>query len=86
MYYVYTLISLKDNGFYVGFSEDLKKRLDLHSEGEVKSTKNRRPLKLVYYEASISKEDALKREKYLKSTWGKRYLRNRINSYLRGDI
>jgi putative endonuclease len=82
MFYVYALMSLRDNGFYVGFTEDLKNRFILHSKGEVKSTRNRRPLKLVYYEASMNIKDALKREKYLKTTWGKRYLRNRIGDYI----
>ncbi len=67
MYYVYVLKSLKDEKIYTGFSSDLKRRFEQHVEGLVKSTKNRRPLKLVYYEAFLSKADAKNREKYLKS-------------------
>lgn len=82
MYYIYVLLSLKDNKFYTGFTEDLRNRFKKHSEGLVPTTKNRRPLKLVYYEACLDQKDALQREKYLKTTWGKRYLKNRIKCYL----
>ena len=85
MYYVYTLISLKDNQLYVGYTGNLKERLKNHSAGLVDSTRHRRPLRLIYYEACLNQRDALKREKYLKTTWGKRYLRNRISAYLQGE-
>jgi len=80
MYYVYVLRSLKDNNLYTGSTSDLRERLLNHQKGDTLSTKNRRPLKLVYYEACESKTDALIREKYLKSAWGKRYLKNRIKN------
>jgi len=82
MYYVYVLRSKKDGQFYVGYTADLKKRLELHNRGKIESTKYRRPFELVYYEASLNKEDALHRERYLKTTYGKRYIRNRIRRYL----
>jgi putative endonuclease len=82
MWYVYVLLSLKDKKFYTGYTEDLKQRLQEHTLGRVSSTKNRRPLKLIYYEASPGQRDALQRERYLKTTWGKRYLRNRLKSRL----
>jgi len=82
MYYVYVLRSERDSQFYVGYTADLKARLELHNEGRVPSTKHRRPFELVYYEASHNKEDALHREKYLKTTYGKRYIRNRIKHHL----
>ena len=66
MYYVYLLLSVKDNGFYVGFSNDLRYRFEDHIKGRVKSTKHRRPLKLIYYEAYSNKEKAKEREKKLK--------------------
>ncbi len=56
MYYVYLLKSKKDEGFYIGFSGDLKNRFQEHIDGLVESTKHRRPLKLIYYEA-YNKED-----------------------------
>jgi putative endonuclease len=83
MYYVYILLSLKDGQFYTGYSTNLKQRLEYHQKGWVKSTKSRRPLTLIFYEAYISKEDALRREKYLKTNSGKKtlklMLRNTIN-------
>lgn len=82
MYCVYVLRSKKDQDFYVGYTADLKERLDLHYRGHVSSTKNRRPLELVYYEMSLSQEDTLHREKYLKTAYGKRYIKNRLKQFL----
>ena len=84
MYYVYVLQSEKDQKFYVGFTKDLKLRVEQHNKGYVESTRNRRPLKLIYYEACLNQADANKREKYLKTYHGKHYLNNRLNSYLTG--
>jgi len=67
MYYVYILKSLKDEKIYTGYTSNLKKRIEQHLKGEVKSTSSRKPLKLVYFEAYLSELDARKREKYLKS-------------------
>ena len=83
MEYVYVMLSLKDNEFYTGYTADLDRRFEDHRQGRVNSTRDRRPLQLVYYEACVAMEDALKREKYLKTTWGKRYLRNRLKTYLK---
>jgi putative endonuclease len=66
----------------VGFTKDLKLRFEQHNKGLVKSTKTRNPLKLVYYEACINNEDAIRREKYLKTYLGKMFLRRRLKSYL----
>jgi len=85
-YFVYILWSKKDKMFYVGYTEDLTNRLDEHNSGKVKSTKNRRPLELVYYEVSFNKADALHREKYLKTSYGKRYIKNRIKYFLESFI
>jgi len=82
MYCVYVLRSKKDQDFYVGYTADLKERLNLHYRGYVSSTKNRRPLELVYYEMSLSQEDTLHREKYLKSAYGKKYIKNRLKQFL----
>ncbi len=83
-YFVYILQSKSDNQFYVGYTEDLKRRLKEHEKGNIYSTRNRRPLKLVYYEFCLNKTEAINREKYLKTAWGKRYLKNRIKNYLAG--
>lgn len=84
MYYTYVLQSLKDMDFYTGFTKKLKQRFEQHKKDIVESTKNRRPFKLIYYEACISKEDVIRREKYLKTYHGKMYLRKRFKSYLTG--
>jgi len=83
MYYVYVLLSEKDGKFYTGSTGDLKNRLEEHNRGYARSTKNRRPFKLIYYEACINEEDAMQREKYLKSGMGKKYVKNRLKNYLR---
>lgn len=77
MYYAY-ILQLKDNSFYHGSSEDLKKRIKDHEYGLVESTKNLRPLKLVFYAAFTSKKLALHFEKYLKSSSGFAFRNKRL--------
>jgi putative endonuclease len=72
---VYALRSVKDEGFYIGYSKDLKKRFSDHNCGNVSSTKSRRPLELIYCEFHKNKYDALHREKYFKTTSGKKTLK-----------
>jgi putative endonuclease len=67
MYYTYVVRSLKDNRFYTGFARDLKQRFEQHQKGRIESTKDRRPLVLIYYEACLDQKEATKREKYLKT-------------------
>ncbi len=78
MFYTYVLKSKKDNRLYVGLSRDLRKRLVRHNKGLVPSTKHRRPLELVYYEACLDEERSVKRERYFKTGFGRRFLKNRI--------
>ncbi|MBI4039615.1 GIY-YIG nuclease family protein [Candidatus Daviesbacteria bacterium] len=78
MHYIYILKSLKDGKYYTGFSSDLRNRLKDHNSGNVQSTKNRRPLELIYYEAYKEKSQAIKREKFLKTTKGKLQLRKQL--------
>lgn len=80
-YYIYVLESQKDSKWYTGYTSDLRKRLSEHQNGYTDSTRHRGPWKLIYYEASLSIEDAIAREKYLKSGMGKRYIRNRLKIY-----
>jgi putative endonuclease len=82
--YVYVLRSLKDRNFYVGFTKNLNGRLETHNKGLVPSTKTRTPFELVYWEGCVNQADATQREKYLKSAWGKRYIKNRLRGYLTG--
>ena len=83
-HYVYVLRSTVDLQFYVGLTSDLPGRLNMHNKGLVSSTKLRAPLELVYWEGCLNRSDAAQREKYLKSAWGKRYLRTRLRRYLMG--
>jgi len=82
--YVYVLRSLKDGNFYTGLTRDLRARLELHNSGKVSSTKNRVPFELVYWEGCLNEHDAAMREKYLKTAWGKRYIKGRLRRYLTG--
>jgi putative endonuclease len=82
MYYVYTLLSLKDHELYIGFTNNIDKRYKEHKHGKNPSTKYRNPLILIYYEAHLSKRDALRREKYFKSSKGKATLRQVLRDSL----
>jgi predicted GIY-YIG superfamily endonuclease len=83
-FYVYILFSVKDHKFYTGFTIDLKDRLSRHARGEVKSTKNRRPLKLIHYEYFIDSQDAKAREVFLKSGFGRNNLKKALQKTLCG--
>lgn len=82
MYCVYVLRSKKDKMLYTGSTNDLRARIERHNRGFVGATKGRRPLQLIYFEACIDIKDARRRETYLKTAWGKRYLKNRLKNYL----
>lgn len=86
MYYIYILKSTIDHQFYTGYTNNLESRIKLHNEGKVRSTANRLPFKLVYYEACLNQQDATHREQYLKTAWGKRYIKSRLKNYLKGVI
>jgi putative endonuclease len=66
MYYVYVLVSQKTSMKYIGFTSDLRKRFFAHNNFEKGYTAKYRPWKLAYYEAFVSKDDAVEREKFLK--------------------
>ena len=83
-YYVYVLESEKDGNWYTGYTENLRSRFERHNDGKVHSTKHRLPFKLIYFEACTSQDDALKREKYLKTHYGKMYIKKRLKSYFTG--
>ena len=80
-FYVYVLQSLKYDELYIGYTNDLKQRLEKHNQGVVTSTKRYMPWKLIYYEACLNQEDAQRREKYLKITQGRRLLKLRLKEY-----
>ncbi len=82
MHYVYVLSSLTDGGFYIGYSENLRKRLREHTSGASFATSYRGQWKLIYYEAYLNQADALGRERYLKSGGGRRFLKAQLRNYL----
>ncbi|MFA7315091.1 MAG: GIY-YIG nuclease family protein [Candidatus Magasanikbacteria bacterium] len=86
MFYTYVLQSIKDDQLYIGWTTDLKSRFHKHNNGLVKATKSRRPLKLIYYEACINKEDAIQREKALKTGYGRAYLKRRLTNIHSGLV
>jgi putative endonuclease len=83
-YYTYVLLSQKDNQFYIGFTNDIDRRLSEHQQGKNISTSKRLPVKLLYFEGHLAKEDAMRRELYFKTTKGKvtlkQVLRESLNS------
>jgi len=76
--YCYILKSEKDNKLYIGYTNNLRCRFTEHIKGQVNAIKSRRPLKLIYYEACLNKKKAILREKYFKTAFGRKYLKNRI--------
>lgn len=82
-YYLYILQSLKDGKFYTGITRDLRKRVKEHNSGKNISTKHRRPFRLIYYEAYFLRSDAEARERYLKTSMGKRVLKKQLANFLK---
>ena len=78
MFYLYIIQSQKDGKLYTGFTSSIEKRIRAHNQGEVRSTRNRRPFKLVYQEKYESKSEALKREKFLKSFKGGKTVKSKL--------
>ncbi|OGG35131.1 hypothetical protein A2363_01370 [Candidatus Gottesmanbacteria bacterium RIFOXYB1_FULL_47_11] len=83
MFYVYALISLKNKRLYIGYTNDLRRRVKEHNtNGSIYTSKNK-PYKLIYYEAFIEKLDATKQEKFYKSGYGREVLNGKIENSLR---
>ena len=80
MYYVYFLF-LNNQKIYKGLTSDLKRRIKEHKVGKVASTKNKKPI-LIHYEAYLLKTDAERRERFLKTTEGRRLLKQQIKNLL----
>lgn len=72
----------KYHELYKGYTDNLERRLKEHNNGYVRATRNKRPLELIYYEAYRNKTDAMNREKYFKTGWGRDYLKKVLNNYL----
>ena len=81
MFYVYILQSLTDKKLYTGYTSNLQNRIEEHNNGKTISTRYRRPFKLIFYEAYLNKMDAMRRERYFKTTKGKVTLRQMLKNY-----
>ena len=74
MFYVYVILSETHNSRYIGYTENLERRLKEHNSGGHKYTSGRRPWKLIHFESFPTKSEAMKRELFLKSGVGRKYL------------
>ena len=83
MYYVYILFSLKDNQLYIGYTNNLDRRMKEHFGGKNFATKNRLPLQLIYHETYLKWSDAKRREKYLKGGNGRGQLKIQLQDILK---
>lgn len=82
-FYVYILESITDGDRYIGYTTNLKRRFEEHKKGKSFSTKFRLPFKLVYFEGCLNMNDAKRREHYLKTTQGRRFLGLRLIEHQR---
>ena len=80
MYFVYVLESQKDGSIHIGSTGNVEKRLELHNEGRVQATKNKRPLVLLYQEPYNDKQEAFSRERFYRTPRGKSVLKKKIES------
>ncbi len=80
LWYTYTLYSKKLDKFYIGSTNDLKRRIKEHKSGKVHTTIRMKDWKLIYYEVCLSKKDAQNRERQLKTGFGRSYLRKRLKN------
>lgn len=85
-FYVYVLESIKDKKRYIGYTTNLRRRLEEHKNGKSFATKSRLPMKLIYCEVCTNKEDAQRREHYFKVTQGRRFLAKRLKSYYKSML
>lgn len=80
-YYVYAKESKRDASLYIGYTNNLKERIEKHNRELVSSTKNKTPWHCIYFEACLNEEDAKRRERYLKTNQGARMLKRRLKEY-----
>ncbi|WP_373059179.1 GIY-YIG nuclease family protein [Zunongwangia sp. H14] len=76
MYFVYAIRSQLKDWIYVGMTNNVQRRIAQHNAGQNKSTKAYKPFQFLFSENFPTRPEARKREKYLKSTAGKRWIRN----------
>ncbi len=83
MFYVYILECQQDKSWYIGYTSDLERRIKDHQSGYgCRTTSMKKDWKLIYYEAYLEKQDAIGREKFLKSGSGRKYLNKQLRNYL----
>ena len=82
-FYVYILESIKDDKLYIGYTSNLRKRVEEHKKGRSFATKFRLPFILIYFEGCVDEADAKRREYYLKTTQGRRFIGLRLLEYVR---
>ena len=83
MYFVYLLENQNEKSWYIGYTTDLKRRLQEHQSGQGgKTTKARSDWKLIYFECYLEQKDALGRERFLKGGSGRKYLKKQLANYL----
>lgn len=80
-FYTYVLQSMKDKKHYIGFTHNLRKRVEEHGRGRSFATRYRLPFELIYYEACRDEFDAKQRERYLKTTAGRKFLAKRLSHF-----
>lgn len=86
LFYTYALESLRDKKRYIGYTTNLRQRLEQHNKGLSLATKPRLPMKLIYFEACTNQQDAERREEYLKTTRGRRFLAKRLKTYYQSKL
>jgi len=83
MHYVYLMECADDKSWYIGYSANLRQRIDRHQKGDgARTTARKKHWLLVYYEAYKNEEDARGRERFLKSGAGRKYLKKQLQNYL----
>ena len=82
-HYVYALHSIKDGNLYIGYTTDLRRRFMEHNAKRSFATAPRAPFKLIYAEVCKNEDDAKRRENYLKTTQGRRFLKLRLRNFLK---
>ena len=83
MHYVYVLHGKNDQQLYIGCTHDIKHRLHEHNSNRVPVTASRGPFEVIHYEAYKNKFDAFFREKWLKTGWGRRYLKKSLHNTMK---
>jgi len=82
-FYIYILESAKDGKRYIGYTNNLRRRIEEHRDGKSFTTKFMRPFTLIYFEGCVDEADAKRREYYLKTTQGRRFIGLRLLEYVR---